>query len=90
MIQSLCAFPLRWAARERVTGLLYGLIVTLVWLAALGYAPNVFWLSPVSPWACCAMTVASALFLHRKLEAATQVAAQRQTESATEMAVALS
>ena len=90
MIQSLCAFPLRWAARERVTGILYGLIVTLVWLAALGYAPNVFWLSPVIPWACCVFTVASALFLHRKLEAATEVAAQRQTESATEMAVALS
>lgn len=90
MIQSLCAFPLRWAARERVAGLLYGLLVTLVWLAALGYAPNVFWLSPVIPWSGWVLTVASAIFLHRKLEAATEVASQRQTESATAMAVALS
>jgi hypothetical protein len=90
MIQSLCAFPLRWAARERLTGMLYGLLVTLVWLVALGHAPNVFWLSPLIPWACCVLTVASAIFLHRKLEAATEVASQRQSESAAEMAVALS
>lgn len=90
MIQSLCAFPMRWAARERVTGLLYGLLVTLLWLVMLGQAPKVFWFSPVIPWACCLLTVASAIFLHRKLEAATEVAAQQQTESAAEMAVALS
>jgi hypothetical protein len=89
MMQSLCAFPLRWAARERVTGMVYGLLVTLAWLAALGLAPNVFWFSPVIPWACCLLTVASAIFLHRKIEAATEVAVQRQSESAAEMAVAL-
>jgi len=90
LIQSLCAFPMRWAARERVTGLLYGLLATLLWLVMLGQAPRVFWFSPVIPWACCSLTVASAIFLHRKLEAATEVAAQQQTESAAEMAVALS
>jgi hypothetical protein len=90
MIQSLCAFPLRWAERERVTALVYGLLVTLAWFAALGYTPKVFWVSPVIPWACCLLTVAAAIFLHRKLEAAMDVAAQQQTESAAEMAVALS
>lgn len=90
MMQSLCAFPLRWMARERVNGMLYGLLVTLTWLLALGRAPNVFWISPIIPWVCCVLTVASAIFLHRKLEAATEVASQRQTESASEMAVALS
>lgn len=49
----------------------------------------VFWLSPLIPWMSCVLTVGSAIFLHRKLEAATEVAAQRQSESATEMAVAL-
>jgi hypothetical protein len=90
MMQSLCAFPLRWMARERVTGILYGLLVTLVWLLALGRGPNVFWISPILPWVCCVATVASAILLHRKLEAATEVASQRQTESASAMAVALS
>jgi hypothetical protein len=90
MIQSLCAFPMRWAARERVTGMLYGLLLTLLWLAMLGQAPKVFWLSPVIPWACSLLTVSSAIFLHRELETVTEVAAQQQTESAAEMAVALS
>lgn len=90
MMQSLCAFPMRWAARERVTGMLYGLLVTLLWLVMLGQAPKVFWVSPVIPWACCLLTVASAIYLHRKLEAATEVAVQRQSEAAAEMAVAVS
>ena len=90
MMQSLCAFPLPWMAKERLTGMVYGLLVTLAWLLALGHAPNVFWISPIIPWACCALTVASAIFLHRQLEAATEIASQRQSESAAEMAVVLS
>lgn len=90
MMQSLCAFPMRWAARERVIGMLYGLLVTLLWLVLLGQAPKVFWISPVLPWACCVLTVGSAIYLHRKLEAATDVVARRQSESTAEMAVALS
>jgi hypothetical protein len=64
--------------------------VTLAWLVALGRAPKVFWFSPLIPWTCCLLTVASAIFLHRKLEAAAEVAVQRQSASAAEMAVALS
>jgi len=90
MMQSLCAFPMRWAARERVAGLLYGLLLTLLWLVLLGQAPRVFWLSLVIPWTCCVLTVASAIFLHRKLEAATEVAVKQQSQSAAEMAVVLS
>ena len=90
MMQSLCAIPLRWSARERLTGMVYGLLVTLAWLLALGRAPNAFWISPIIPWACCALTVASAIFLHRKVEAATDLASQQQNESANELAVALS
>ena len=90
MIQSLCAFPLRWAKRERVTGMLYGLLATLAWLVVLGQTPNLFWISPIIPWTCCLVTVASAIYLHRRLDAATDAATQRQSESASEMAVALS
>jgi hypothetical protein len=90
MIQSLCAFGLRWTARERVTGLAYGLSLTLAWLLALRYATHVFWVSPLIPWACCALTVASAIFLHRKLETAAESADHQQSEPSAEMAVALS
>jgi hypothetical protein len=90
MIQALCAFPLRWTRRERVIGLLYGLLTTLVWFVALGYAPNLFWVSPIVPWACCLLTVLSAVYLHRKVEAATEIAAQSKSELAGGMAVALS
>ncbi|HYL85034.1 MAG TPA: phosphatase PAP2 family protein [Candidatus Angelobacter sp.] len=90
MIQALCALPLRWMARERVTSFLYGLLVTLVWLFALGHATKFFWLSPLIPWACCVGTVASAIYLHKKLDAATDAAAVRQSASAGELAVALS
>jgi hypothetical protein len=90
MIQSLCAFRLRWTERERMTGMAYGLPVTLAWLVALGHFPRLFWLSPVIPWVCCLLTVGSAIFLHRKLDLAAEIAAQRQSESPAEMAAALS
>jgi len=90
MMQSLCAFPLRWAKRERLAGTLYGLLVTLAWLLALGRTPILFWLSPIIPWACCLVTVASSLFVHRRLEAAINAVTQGQSESQAEMAVALS
>jgi hypothetical protein len=88
MIQSLCALPLRWMARERITGFLYGLLATLAWLLALGHATKFFWLSPMIPWACCAITVASSLFLHKKLEAAADAASAKHSESASELAIA--
>jgi len=90
MIQSLCALPLRWTSRERLTGFLYGLLLTLAWLLALGRATKFFWISPAIPWACCVVTVSSAIFLHKRLEAAADVASQRESASANELAVALS
>ena len=90
MIQALCAFPLRWTQRERVAGLLCGLMTTLAWFVALGYAPNFFWISPIVPWTLCVLTIGFAIYLHRKLEAATELAAQGKSELASGMAVALS
>jgi hypothetical protein len=90
MMQALCAFPLRWSQRDRLAGALYGLLLVLLWFVALGYAPNLFWASSVIPWACCVATVASAIGVHRKLEAATEAAVQRRREPAGEMAVAVS
>jgi len=90
MIQALCAFSLRWNQRERVTSALYGLLTTLAWFVALRYAPKLFWTSPIVPWACCAATVASALFVHWRLEAAADAVVRQPSQSPAEMAVALS
>jgi hypothetical protein len=90
MIQSLCALPLHWTSRERLTGFLYGLLTTLAWLLALGRATKFFWISPLIPWACCVITVASAIYLHKKLDAAADAASVKENESAGELAVALS
>jgi len=90
MIQSLCAFSLRWNHRERVIAAQYGLLTTLAWFLALRYAPRFFWTSPILPWTFCVATVASALFLHRRLEAAANAVVRQSSESSAEMAVVLS
>jgi hypothetical protein len=90
MIQSLCAFSLHWNQRNRVTAALYGLLTTLAWFVALRYAPRLFWASPIVPWTCCVVTVASALFFHWRLEAAADTVVRQPSQSPAEMAVALS
>jgi PAP2 superfamily len=70
-LQGVCALGLRWNDRARVAAVVYGLLLTLGWICALRLALKAFWMSPVIPWACCILTVASAIFLQRSLEAAT-------------------
>jgi hypothetical protein len=69
-LQGLCALGLRWNDRARVAAIVYGLLLTLGWIAALRFALKVFWISPVIPWVCCILTVASAIFVQRWLEGA--------------------
>jgi len=70
-LQGLCALGLRWNDRARVTAVWYGLLLTLGWVGALRFVVKSFWISPVLPWTCCVLTVASAIFVRRRLEAAT-------------------
>jgi len=84
----LCAISLRWNDRRRATGVVYGLLLTLGWIGALRFALKIFWISPVLPWACCILTVASAVFVQRSLDAAAAAtdvrdAASRGTVPAT-------
>jgi hypothetical protein len=69
-LQGLCALGLRWNDRTRVAAIVYGLVLTLAWIGALRFEPKLFWASPVIPWACCVLTIASAIFVQRSLEAA--------------------
>lgn len=70
-LQGLCAPRLRWNDRARVTAVLYGFLLTLGWIFTLRYALKFFWISPVLPWTCCVVTIASAILVRKRLAAAT-------------------
>lgn len=69
-LQGLCAPCLRWNDGARLTAILYGLLLTLGWIAALRFALNFFWISAFLPWACCILTIASAILVRKQLEKA--------------------
>jgi PAP2 superfamily protein len=89
-LQGLCALGLRWNDGARVSAVLYGLLVTLGWIAALRLAPKVFWISPILPWLCCLATIASAIFMQRKLETAIDDRKSPGPESASPVPVTAS
>jgi PAP2 superfamily len=70
-LQGVCALGLRWNDRARFFAVAYGLLLTLGWIGALRFALRAFWISPLIPWTCCILTVASAILVQRSLEAAT-------------------
>lgn len=89
-LRGLCALGLRWNDRARVAAVAYGLLVTLGWIGALRFALKVFWISPVIPWACCILTVASAIFVQRWLEGATDNFKNIEKASASTIPVTVS
>lgn len=89
-LQGLCALGLRWNDRTRLTAVLYGLLLTLGWIAALRFGLKAFWISPILPWACCLVTVASAILVHRSLEAATDGSKGREAVPAVTVSVTVS
>jgi hypothetical protein len=78
-LQGLCALGLRWNDRTRMTAVCYGLLL----------AVKSFWISPVLPWTCCVLTVASAIFVQRRLEAATDGGKIREAASPSAVPVAV-
>lgn len=68
-LRGLCALRLPWNNRHRILAIAYGLVLTLLWIAALRFDVKIFWTSPVFPWLCCVLTVASAIFVQRRLDA---------------------
>jgi hypothetical protein len=69
-LQGLCALRLRWNDAARAAAVLYGLLLTLAWIGMLRFGLKVFWVSPILPWTCCVLTVASAIFVRKRLELA--------------------
>jgi len=88
-LQGLCALGLRWDDRTRMTAVCYGLLLTFGWVGALRLAVKSFWISPVLPWTCCVLTVASAIFVQRRLEAATDGRKIREAASPSAVPVAV-
>jgi hypothetical protein len=66
-MQALCATSLPWSDKRRQLSLLCGLFATLGWFVALRFSLKFFWLSPLFPWICCAVTVAGTEFLRKPL-----------------------
>jgi hypothetical protein len=89
-LQGLCALGLRWNDRARVIAVIYGLLLTLGWIGALRFVVKVFWISPILPWTCCILTVASAIFVQRQLEAATDGAKTGDAIGANNVVAAVS
>jgi len=89
-LQGLCALNLRWNDQARVSAVLYGLLLTLGWIGALRLTVKMFWISPILPWTCCILTVASAIFVQRRLEAATNGRKIREAVPASAVPIAMS
>lgn len=66
-MEALLAFDFSWIDAKRMAGIAFGLLATLAWLGSLRFAPHVFWSTPILPWTLCGATVASSLYLERRL-----------------------
>jgi hypothetical protein len=43
-------------------------LTVLAWFAALRFAPNFFWISPLIPWTACAATVGVTIWIKGRFE----------------------
>jgi hypothetical protein len=89
-LRGVCAIGLRWNDRARVMAVGYGFSLTLVWIAALRFGLKIFWITPVLPWVSCVLTAASAIFVQKRLEAATDGQKTEETAVASGVAAAVS
>jgi hypothetical protein len=70
MVQALCSYSLPFRSGERRIAFLYGVFVTLLWLAMLSFTVGIFWITPLLPWAMIVATISSSVFFwHRLLDA---------------------
>jgi hypothetical protein len=66
MVQALCLYSLPFKYSARRVAFLFGIFVSLAWMALVSFAIPFFWISPVISWAMVIATIAiSSLLLHR-------------------------
>jgi hypothetical protein len=80
MLQSVKSIPSR--RRDALTCFVFGLSTVLLWMIMLRFAPNFFWISRVIPWTLVIATVATSIWLERRL--ATQPMASTEVHTAQE------
>jgi hypothetical protein len=68
LIEAIFAFSLSWKDAKRIGAAAFGLAAILVWFAGLRFAPHIFWVTPVLPWALCLATMAASVYLERLLQ----------------------
>jgi hypothetical protein len=68
MIQAICAYHVPWKDPRRKTALFLGLGGTLGWIVMLRYGTELFWTSPIVPWALSAATMALVSLRQAKLD----------------------
>jgi hypothetical protein len=69
-MQALCSWPPAWKNRNTLASLFFGVSMVLAWLAALRFAPSLFWLSPIIPWTAVLATVTLTFLVRERLDRA--------------------
>ena len=88
LIQAICAYKVSARNGSRKSAFVFGLGCTLAWLAALRYAPGLFWTSPVVPWALAIATIVLTSLRQRELYACADAAPVVSEIAAPESSVA--
>jgi hypothetical protein len=84
-IESLFAYDLPVLDNFRARAFAFGLLATCAWLAALRFAPHIFWYTPVFPWTLCVATVAISLYLEMHLRGSAKRTDQTASPLASEL-----
>jgi hypothetical protein len=80
-VQSLFAYDVPFLENSRLRAVAFGLLSTSAWLAALRFAPHIFWSTPILPWTLCAVTGAVGLYLEMHLRDSGKLATQVRPQS---------
>ena len=67
MVQALCSYSLPFREGARRNSFLFGTFVTLIWLAVLSFSVQIFWSTPLLPWAMIIATLAPSIYFWERL-----------------------
>jgi hypothetical protein len=68
MVQALCLYPVPFRDGRRRAAFLFGTFASLGWMALLSFAANLFWISPIIPWATVVATISVSVWLMHRLQ----------------------
>jgi len=68
MVQALCLYPVPFKNRRRRAAFLFGIFVSLGWMASLSFAAPIFWISPLIPWVLAVATISVSIWLMHRLQ----------------------